>query len=110
MPHIRFRALPVETVNHISKNALSELAIMMDCPQEDITFEYIHSSFFYDGERTDAYPFVEVLWFFRGQAVQDEVAKYLTQQVRNALMLEDVAIVFLPLTPSNYYDNGNHYG
>ncbi len=66
MPHFRFRALPIETVNLISKSSLSELSRVMDCQKEDITFEHIPSSFFFDGQKSDAYPIVEVLWFSRG--------------------------------------------
>ncbi|MDG2739264.1 DUF1904 family protein, partial [Vibrio parahaemolyticus] len=63
-----------------------------------------------EGEVSAAYPFVEVLWFDRGQEVQDEVAKLITQQVRGIAGADiDVAVIFSALSPKAYYDNGEHY-
>ncbi|NMU33992.1 DUF1904 family protein, partial [Vibrio parahaemolyticus] len=73
-------------------------------------FEYIYTTFFNEGEVSAAYPFVEVLWFDRGQEVQDEVAKLITQQVRGIAGADiDVAVIFSALSPKAYYDNGEHY-
>lgn len=84
----------------------------MDCPAEDFTFENIESTFFFRGEKGNAYPFVEVYWFDRGQDVQDKVATEITQQVRKLLGSDEpyIAVIFTPLMPSRYYDNGKHYG
>ncbi|WP_423825384.1 DUF1904 family protein, partial [Salmonella enterica] len=55
-------------------------------------------------------PFVEVLWFDRGQETQDKVAKVITQQVRGVVGEDiDVAVIFSALLPNAYYDNGEHY-
>lgn len=54
---------------------------------------------------------MEVLWFDRGQDVQDQVAELITKAVRAELEEpeQDVAVIFSALTPSAYYDNGSHY-
>lgn len=110
MPHLRFRAVEPQTVQTLSSTLLDELQPHMDCPKEDFTFEYIYTTFFYDGDVSQAYPFVEVLWFDRGQETQDAVASIITRQVRGVLGEEvDVAVIFTALEASGYYDNGDHY-
>ncbi|ABU70012.1 MULTISPECIES: DUF1904 domain-containing protein [Vibrio] len=110
MPHLRFRAVEPQTVQALSKPLTDELQPLMDCPREDFTFEYIYTTFFSEGEVSSAYPFVEVLWFDRGQDTQDEVAKAITKQVRGIVGEDiDVAVIFSALSPKGYYDNGEHY-
>ena len=110
MPHLRFRAVEPQTVQTLSKSLIDELQPHMDCPREDFTFEYIYSTFYHEGEVKQAYPFVEVLWFNRGQETQDEVAKIITHQVRGMIGEDvDVAVIFTALDASGYYDNGQHY-
>ncbi|OAN18757.1 hypothetical protein A3K86_07810 [Photobacterium jeanii] len=111
MPHLRLRALDAHAVQSISKEIVDELQPLMDCPREDFTIEHISSTFMFDGAVSKAYPFVEVLWFDRGQEVKDEVAKKLTALVRKAVNNDeqDVAVIFSALTPASYYDNGEHY-
>ena len=110
MPHLRFRAVEPQTVQTLSKSLIDDLQPHMDCPREDFTFEYIYSTFYHEGEVNQAYPFVEVLWFNRGQETQDEVAKIITHQVRGMIGEDvDVAVIFTALDASGYYDNGQHY-
>jgi hypothetical protein len=110
MPHFRFRAVEPQTVQTLSKPLIDELQQYMECPREDFTFEYIYTTFFHEGEVSQAYPFVEVLWFDRGQEKQDAVAKVITQQVRGVIGEDvDVAVIFTALNASAYYDNGEHY-
>lgn len=83
----------------------------MQCPPDDFTIEHIASDFV---GATKPYPFVEVLWFCRGQEVQDKSAMIITDIVQAELeelgqSNKDVAVIFQPLTPSQYYDNGKHY-
>lgn len=110
MPHLRFRAVEPQTVQTLSASLIDELQPHMNCPREDFTFEYIYTTFYHEGEVTAAYPFVEVLWFDRGQETQDAVAKIITEQVRG-ISGEDinVAVIFTALNASGYYDNGQHY-
>jgi hypothetical protein len=110
MPHFRFRAVEPQTVQHLSKTLVDELQSPMNAPREDFTFEYIYTTFFQEGEVSQAYPFVEVLWFDRGQETQDQVAQVITQQVRDVMGEEvDVAVIFTALNQTDYYDNAQHY-
>ncbi len=110
MPHLRFRAVEPQTVQTLSKSLIDELQPHMDCPREDFTFEYIYTTFYHEAEVSSAYPFVEVLWFDRGQDTQDAVAKIITHQVRGIIGEDvDVAVIFTALDASSYYDNGEHY-
>ncbi|WP_423840196.1 DUF1904 domain-containing protein [Vibrio mytili] len=110
MPHFRFRAVEPQTVQALSAPLTDTLQPLMECPREDFTFEYIYTTFFSEGEVSSAYPFVEVLWFDRGQKVQDEVAQVITKQIRGIVGEDvDVAVIFSALSPNSYYDNGEHY-
>lgn len=111
MPHLRFRAIAFDTVKHLSTALVDDLQPLMKCPREDFTLEHIPASFIFDGEVSDAYPFVEVFWFDRGQEAQDRVAAVITAAIRTAVAdnNQDVAVIFTALTHSAYYDNGQHY-
>ncbi|KLV06428.1 hypothetical protein ABT56_08575 [Photobacterium aquae] len=111
MPHLRFRAIEFDLVKSLSTELVDDLLPLMGCPREDFTLEHISTTFIFDGEVSDAYPFVEVLWFDRGQDIQDRVAAAITEAVRAAIEIpeQDVAVIFTVLPPSGYYDNGNHY-
>ncbi|MBL4297408.1 DUF1904 domain-containing protein [Vibrio fluvialis] len=110
MPHFRLRAVEPQTVQVLSKSLIDELQPLMKSPRGDFTFEYIYTTFFFEGEVSPAYPFVEVLWFDRGQEIQDQVAAIITRQVREVLGEDvNVAVIFTALKPNEYYDNGEHY-
>jgi hypothetical protein len=110
MPHFRFRAVEPEVVQSLSKTLIDDLEGVMGSPRKDFTFEYIYATFFHEGEVSHAYPFVEVLWFDRGQKTQDHVARVITQRVGELLPSEvDVAVIFTALNPNLYYDNAQHY-
>ena len=110
MPHLRFRAVEPQTVQTLSKSLIDSLQPLMECPRDDFTFEYIYTTFYHEGEVSSAYPFVEVLWFDRGQETQDVVATTITAQVRGIIGEDvDVAVIFSALNAKGYYDNGEHY-
>jgi phenylpyruvate tautomerase PptA (4-oxalocrotonate tautomerase family) len=111
MPHFRFRAVSPRIVQSLSKKLTDDFQEPMQSPREDFTFESIHTTFYTEGEPAPMYPFVEVLWFDRGQIIQDQVAVTITERIREAMSDPelDVAVVFTALQPDQYYDNGNHY-
>ncbi|CAM3641219.1 DUF1904 domain-containing protein [Vibrio aquimaris] len=110
MPHLRFRAMEPQSVQSLSKSLIDALQPHMDCPREDFTFEYVYTTFYHEGQVSQAYPFVEVLWFDRGQQTQDAVADLITEHVRHILEADvDVAVIFTALEANAYYDNGEHY-
>ncbi|RXJ71468.1 hypothetical protein CS022_21080 [Veronia nyctiphanis] len=112
MPHFRSRAIDSARVAELSDSLLEPLKPLMECSEEDFTFEHISASFYFKGKAGNDCPFVEVLWFDRGQDTQDSVAQIITEHVRTCLnnKEQDVAVIFSALVPSQYYDNGSHYG
>ncbi|MBU2898541.1 DUF1904 domain-containing protein [Vibrio hepatarius] len=110
MPHLRFRAMEPQSIQILSKSLIDDLLPHMDCPREDFTFEYVYTTFYHEGQVSQAYPFVEVLWFDRGQETQDAVATIITKQIRHIIAEDvDVAVIFTALDATAYYDNGEHY-
>ncbi|WP_087019494.1 DUF1904 domain-containing protein [Thaumasiovibrio subtropicus] len=109
MPHLRIRAVESNIVQQLSTAFVDQLQPLMDCPREDFTIELVATQFFAEGEKTQAYPFVEVLWFDRGQETQDQVAKIITDLIKSQYACDDLAVIFTALTPATYYDNGEHY-
>lgn len=112
MPHLRFHAIEPDVVALLSETLIDGLHALISCDRDDFTFEHIASTFFFSGKKAQAYPFVEVLWFDRGQKTQDEVAKHITDKIRQICHDPqiDVAVIFTALLPTAYYDNGEHYG
>ena len=111
MPHLRVRAFDIFRLKKISSTLIDKLYPIMQCPPADFTIEYIPSEFVGPNK---PYPMVEVLWFNRGQDVQDKSAAIITKLVQAELdggdeMNKDVAVIFQPLSPDTYYDNGTHY-
>lgn len=111
MPHFRFRAIDVAKVRNLASPLISNLQGLMQCPAADFTIEHIPSTFIGFEDKPGPYPFVEILWFDRGQEVQDRTAEIITRLVREELGSgeECVAVIFHSLTKTAYYDNGAHY-
>ncbi len=110
MPHFRFHAMTAPQVSQLSHSLLEVLPELFNSPKEDFTFECVASQFFFEGKPVDAYPFIELMWFDRGQDIQDKAAEIITQQcLLSVSNSADIAVIFKNLTPSAYYDNGKHY-
>ena len=110
MPQFLFRAVAPEVVESLSKTLIDELETVMESPRIDFTFELINTVFFHEGTSDVGYPFVEVLWFNRGQETKDFVAKVITDRLSGLLPTkQNIAVIFTALEPSNYFDNGQHY-
>ncbi|QEK11356.1 DUF1904 domain-containing protein [Crassaminicella thermophila] len=109
MPHIRVRGMGLEKLKNISKKLVDDLENIIGCPRDYFTLEYIPSTFIMDGEEDKGYPFIEVLWFDRGQEVQDQAAKAITDRVNNTNEYEDVCVIFRKLEEKCYYENGEHF-
>ncbi|WP_374078224.1 DUF1904 domain-containing protein [Bdellovibrio bacteriovorus] len=109
MPHIRMRALKADHVRQLSADLSKDLAQVMNTSEDNFTFEAVATQFFTQGQLTDSYPFVEVLWFERPQEVQDNCARILTDKVKALTGAEDVVVVFHVLAKTAYYENGRHF-
>lgn len=109
MPHIRFRAITSDQAKKLSQDLLPILATAIPAKEDTFTFELVNTEFFSKGEKSEAYPQVEVNWFERPQELQDQVAKIITDQVKALTKAEDILVTFNILTRTAYYDNGTHY-
>lgn len=110
MPHIRCRGVQREIVVAISETLVEQLADLTKAPAAHFTVEYIPSEFIATRFGGQAYPFIELFWFDRGQEMQDAAAKLITSIVKQAVGNDaEVAIVVQPLSRNSYYDNGEHY-
>lgn len=109
MPHIRFRAVKDEYIQELSAVLAKDLAQAMGTGEDNFTFESIATQFFSQGQKSSGYPFVEVLLFERPQEIQDRCAQIITDHVKRLGAYEDVAVIFLHLATSGYYENGRHF-
>ncbi len=108
MPHIRCRGMQRDTVVAISETLVEQLAELTKAPAAHFTIEYIPAEFIATRFGGQAYPFIELFWFDRGQEMQDAAAQLITSIVKSKLEM-DVAVVVQPMQRTNYYDNGQHY-
>ncbi len=108
MPHIRCRGMQRDTVVAISETLVEQLAELTKAPAAHFTIEYIPAEFIATRFGGQAYPFIELFWFDRGQEMQDAAAQLITSIVKSKLDM-DVAVVVQPMQRTNYYDNGQHY-
>lgn len=110
MPHIRCRGMQRDQVVAISEVLIEQLAELTKAPAAHFTIEYIPAEFIATRFGGQAYPFIELFWFDRGQEMQDAAVKLLTSIVRAEVgEVNEIAVVVHPLVRSNYYDNGQHY-
>ena len=109
MPHIRMRGLKLETVNKISTGLVDGLTSIIECDRSWFTVEYLDTTFVQDGVISKGYPFVEILWFDRGQKTKDLVAKFVTTTLEKEGDFSAITVIFTDLQGQNYYENGENF-
>ncbi|GAA5213228.1 DUF1904 domain-containing protein [Corallincola platygyrae] len=109
MPHLRFRGVEQSRLKEISKGLVDELSELLESGRDHFTLECIESAFVFDGANVKPEPMIEVLWFPRPQDTQDKFANIVTQALKQAGETQEIAVFFVTLTPSAYYDEGQHY-
>lgn len=109
MPHLRFRGMKKEEVLEISSQLLDKLSLVIDCPKDHFTLEYIPSLYIFDGkESAENSPFVEMFWFNRSEEVKTTVANIITDML-SKYGYSYIAIYFTDLKKENYFENGQHF-
>ncbi|CVK20311.1 MULTISPECIES: DUF1904 family protein [Sporomusa] len=108
MPQLIIKGMNIETIKQLSKPLVDELTQIIGCPREYFTIEAVQSVFIQDGQEQPITPFVQVNWFDRGQAVQDQVAQAICRQAQRAGSPQ-VETFFVVLEESRYYENDRHY-
>lgn len=109
MPHLRMRGLTLKEMKSISSVLLKEIVEITGIPKDHFTMEHIDSTFVFDGiEGGNKYPFVEVLWFDRGEESKEKVAILITDLLK-PFNYDDVAVYFNNLVKNQYFENGKHF-
>jgi hypothetical protein len=110
MPHIRIRSLSQSQVESLSLNLCKELSVVMETSEDNFTIESQEALQYVSGKQLVATdPFIEVLWFDRGQIIQDKAAQTITESVRKISGFSTITVIFTPLAKTNYYENGKHF-
>lgn len=108
MPQLTFKGIRREAVMDMSKALVDELESLMETPRDYFTIEHVDSLFIKDGTQAEEYPLVYVAMFERGQELQNQAAKVITEHVQNA-GYKNVDVIFTMLERSRYYENGAHF-
>lgn len=109
MPFIRVNGLESAQVETISGVLTPKLSKVIGCPEDWICFA-AQGPLFGSGTRLGTDVYVHVEWFPRETAVQDEVARVMTQELQAfAPGVETIAVVFVALEKETFYENGSHY-
>lgn len=109
MPHLIFKALPSEQVSQLSKSLPQALATVMQTSTDNFYFELLPTTAFSMGDVISMDPLVQIIWFDRGQEVQDKAAKIITSEIRKITSANDVTVIFQTVSQKNYYENGQHF-
>lgn len=109
MPHIKFRGMNRDEVQEMSTELLNDLVHLMNIPRDHFTIELESTTFIHDGQLDrNAYPFVNVEWFDRGDQMMEQTAKVITDAVKH-YNYPDVGVYFRNLRKERYYENGSHF-
>lgn len=110
MPHIRIRGIEKEVVKAVGKELVDEMVVVMKCPKDIITLEYIETLYIADGiENTGILPMVEIAWFDKGEDVKQKVADAVTRIINSEKEVDRVAVYFIDMIKEHYFANGVHY-
>lgn len=109
MPQIKIRGIQAEELCKISEELLDNLVEIVSCPRDYFELEVISSVAIRNGKIAQAYPFVEIACFDRGQKIQDEIAKTITSLFKEKLGIENLDLAFVTFKENSYYENGEHF-
>lgn len=109
MPHIKFRGIEKNKIVENSNEIIDGLTNIIKCHRSWFTLEHQETQYIFDGKFIQGYTFAEIFWFPREKEIKDQVAKYLTNILKQINNNNDTTIIFFPLTGENYYDNGEHF-
>ena len=110
MPHIRVRGIEQAALEEVAGTIVEQFAKLTDTPNDHFTVEYIASQFVVAGGASLAYPFIEVLWFDRGQDVKTAVAHVIDTALRPFVGEDkDITVLFKDVNGNDYYENREHF-
>ncbi|WP_160723577.1 DUF1904 family protein [Bacillus sp. USDA818B3_A] len=108
MPQLIFKGITVEQVKTISTSLVEELADLCECETDNFSLEIIHSTFVFNKDEVQSFPFIEVKWFDRGQEIQDQFAAIITKHL-HSIDIPELEVAFSVFLESAYYYNGKSF-
>lgn len=108
MPLLVVRGIHADQMKTISTPLVEQLAAICECGTDNFTIECLHTTAVFGGEIVDSFPFIEVAWFDRGQAVKDQFAKTVSDIVMS-LGIKEVEVAFTAYREDSYYINGKRF-
>ncbi len=105
MPQLLVRGVSVAQMCAISQPLIEQLAAICECGTDNFIVEVMHSTAIQDGQVVASFPFIEIAWFERGEAVRNRFAQTVTEHVR-ALGIAEVEVAFVTYREDSYYING----
>lgn len=105
MPHLLIRGVSPDGIREVSRDLISELAVICECPEDHLLLECLNTTAIFGGNIVPSYPFVEVNWFERGPRVRDLAAECIDRHIRS-LGIPEAEIAFRRYEPDAYYANG----
>ena len=81
MPQVIIKGMPEETVKKISPKLISEMARLLECPEDWLIIDWVPSRFFDGKGETPLYPILQVWWYERPKYLQEEVARKVSEIV-----------------------------
>jgi hypothetical protein len=108
MPRINIKGVEIKSVKNISIKMIDELQKLLECQRSYFVIECTSTVFIEDGDIISSFPFVEVAWFDRGQALQDKAADIITRLIQSE-GYKSVDVIFIKLDKNGYYENGVHF-
>lgn len=110
MPHIRVRGMEQKLLAGVAEGIVEQIAHATQTPNDHFTLEHIPSAYIVKGGASEAYPFVEILWFDRGQDMKTKVAAIVDKALRNIVGEDtDITVLFSDLRGQDYYENREHF-
>lgn len=110
MPQLLFRGVPAHQLRSISEALAEDLATICNCGTDNFTMECLNTTSVYGGvAEGEAFPFVEIGWFERGQAIRDKFAEVITKHLAQIDITES-EIAFRTFREDSYYINGKPCG
>ncbi len=116
MPQLTIRGIPSEVVSGVSAILVPRLATIISNSAEgstqltvdDFTVDVLETKSFVNGHLVTTFPFIQVGWFKRSQAIQDAVAGEINCSFKSA-GISQLEIVFITFEKECYYADGERY-
>ncbi|MCI6347321.1 MAG: DUF1904 domain-containing protein [Negativibacillus massiliensis] len=79
MPQIIVKGVSASRMEKLASPMIETVSRLVECPEDWVTVELCESKFFTKEGLTEQYPIIQIWWYERPQAVQDQVAKELSE-------------------------------